>query len=47
MQLSTEIIADILNTVSPFAITLGVTFAVAENVFQWFLRVAFGRNNKY
>lgn len=45
MQIDTQIIADILNCIAPFAITLGITFAVAETVFQWFLRIAFGRNN--
>lgn len=43
MELDTSIIAQILNIVAPFAISLGVTFAVAETVFQWFLRVAFGK----
>lgn len=45
MVLDTSIISSILNTISPFAITLGVTFAVSETVFQWFMRIAFGRNN--
>lgn len=46
MQIDTQIIVDIFNTIAPFAVTMGVTFAVAETVFQWFLRIAFGRNNK-
>lgn len=46
MQLDTTIIADILNTIAPFAVTLGITFAVAESVFQWFIRIAFGRTDR-
>ncbi len=45
IQLDTQIIADILNTIAPFAVTLGITFSLAETVFQWFIRIAFGRNN--
>ena len=41
--LDTTIIADILNNISPFAITFAIVFAIAEGVMQWFLRIAFGK----
>lgn len=41
--LDSQIITDILNTIGPFAVTLGVVFATAEAVFQWFMRIAFGK----
>lgn len=42
--LDTAIIADILTSIAPFAIEFAITFALAEFIFQWFMRVAFGKN---
>lgn len=43
-ELSNEIILNILQTVCPFACTLGTVLTVAEVVYKWFIRVAFGRS---
>lgn len=39
---SPDLISTLLGAIAPFSIGLGVTFAVAELVFQWFMRIAFG-----
>lgn len=38
-----SLIADILQSVSSFTIPFAITFACAEFLLQWFLRLAFGR----
>ncbi len=41
--LDTSYISNLLQAISPFAVTMAVTFATAEFIFQWFIRVAFGK----
>lgn len=41
--LDTSIVSTLLTTISPLAVELGVTLAIAETVFQWFIRLVFGR----
>lgn len=37
---------ELLSTISPFAIGLAVTFATAELIFQWFMRIVFGHPDR-
>ena len=40
-----SLISDILQSVASFVVPFTITFACAEFILQWFLRLAFGRTS--